>query len=283
MQLIDGKKLAAEVRRGVAEDAARFAERAGRPPVLAVVLAGEDPASKTYVRNKKRACRKTGIESREHLLPASATETELLELVAALNGDDAVDGILVQLPLPRQIDADAVIEAIDPAKDADGFHPVNLGRLLAGLPGPIPCTPRGCLRMIEHTRVPIAGARATVVGRSIIVGKPMAQLLTAAHATVTVCHSRTRDLAEEVGRADIVVAAAGAPGLIRGEWIRPGAVVVDVGTNRLDDGTFAGDVEFEAAAQRAGWISPVPGGVGPMTIASLLENTIAAARARLDR
>jgi methylenetetrahydrofolate dehydrogenase (NADP+)/methenyltetrahydrofolate cyclohydrolase len=280
MQLIDGKALAAQVHERVARGAAEFLERSGRQPVLTVVLVGDDPASATYVRNKKRGCRKVGIESREHLLPASTSQAELLDLVGALNGDPAVDGILVQLPLPKQIDPDAVIEAIDPAKDADGFHPANLGRLMAGRPGVVPCTPLGCLRMLEHTGVPLAGARAVVVGRSIIVGKPMAQLLTNAHATVTVCHTRTRDLPERIGEAEILIAAAGRPGMVRGDWIREGAVVIDVGTTRLESGELAGDVEFEAAARRAAWISPVPGGVGPMTIACLLENTLAAARAR---
>jgi methylenetetrahydrofolate dehydrogenase (NADP+)/methenyltetrahydrofolate cyclohydrolase len=280
MQLIDGKALAAEIRGKVKQGAAEFLERTGRQPALAVVLVGDDPASAVYVRNKKRGCREVGLESREHRLPATTGQAELLDLVRALNADPAVDGILVQLPLSKQIDPDAVIEAIDPAKDADGFHPSNLGRLMAGRPGVVPCTPLGCMRMLEHTGVPLAGARAVVVGRSIIVGKPMAALLTAANATVTVCHTRTRDLPDRVREAEILVAAAGRPGMIKGDWIREGAVVIDVGTNRLESGELVGDVEFEAAARRAAWLSPVPGGVGPMTIACLLGNTLAAARAR---
>jgi methylenetetrahydrofolate dehydrogenase (NADP+) / methenyltetrahydrofolate cyclohydrolase len=280
MQLIDGKELARGIRRGVKQTSREFFDEVGRAPVLSVVLVGEDPASQIYVENKKRACRRTEIESREHLLPASVESGELLSLIDRLNRDDEVDAILVQLPLPEQIDENEVIEAIDPAKDADGFHPVNLGRLLAGVDGAVPCTPTGCLRMIEHTGVDPAGKRAVVVGRSLIVGKPMAQLLLGADATVTVCHSRTAELAAEVSRAEIVIAAAGSPELIRGDWIREGAVVIDVGTNRREDGSWVGDVEFEAASRRAAWISPVPGGVGPMTIAMLMENTVAAARRR---
>lgn len=280
MSTINGKDLAAVVSGEVMVKAQRFLDEVGRKPALHVVLVGEDPASRIYVRNKKRACKRAGIDSIQHLLPASTTQAELLELIARLNGDEQVDGILVQLPLPEQIDENTIIEAVDPAKDADGFHPVNLGRLVAGRAGLVPCTPLGCMRMIKETGVSLAGKNAVVVGRSTIVGKPVAHLLLGEHATVTVCHSRTRDLAGVVSVADVLIAAVGRPEMIKGKWIKKGAVVIDVGINRLDEGKLVGDVEFEEAAQRAAWITPVPGGVGPMTIACLLENTLTAAFAR---
>jgi methylenetetrahydrofolate dehydrogenase (NADP+)/methenyltetrahydrofolate cyclohydrolase len=281
MQLLDGKKIAAAVRAEAATGAAGFQRDHGRRIALDVVIAGEDPASKIYVRNKKRACKKAGLISHEHKLPAETTAAELTALVRQLNEDDAVDGMIVQLPLPGGIDPDPILQLIDPAKDVDGFHPTNLGRLVSGLPCLVACTPQGCLRMIDETGVDLAGKHAVVVGRSTIVGKPMAHLLLGRHATVTICHSRTADLAAQVGAADVVVAAVGSPELIEGRWIKEGAVVIDVGMNRLDDGRLVGDVEFAAAAERASWITPVPGGVGPMTVACLIANTVAAARARV--
>jgi len=280
MQLLDGNALAKKVRAEVAVAAEAFAAQTGRRPGLHVVIVGEDPASEIYVRNKRRDCEKAGLASEEHRLPADTGLDALVGLVARLNADDRVDGLIVQLPLPPNLDVDAVIAAIDPAKDVDGFHPVNLGRLVAGTPGLVACTPSGCMRLLDEAGVKLAGADAVVVGRSTIVGKPMALLLLARHATVTVCHSRTRDLAAVVGRADVVVAAVGKPGMLRGEWVKPGAAVVDVGINRREDGTIVGDVGFAAAAERAAWLTPVPGGVGPMTRACLLENTIRAARRR---
>lgn len=278
--LIDGraisKRVLAEVRERVQACAAR-----GVTPTLAVVLVGEDPASQVYVRNKGRRAVDVGIATRDHRLAAESTTTEsLLALVAELSADPEVDGILVQLPLPAHVDADAVLLSIDPAKDVDGFHPDNLGRLMLGRPRFVPCTPAGCMRLIEEAGVDPAGKRALVVGRSTIVGKPMAQLLLAANATVTVAHSRTVDLAEEVSRAEILVAAVGRPRMIRGEWIRPGATVIDVGINRLDDGSLVGDVDFEGALARAGAITPVPRGVGPMTIAGLMRNVVTSAEHR---
>ena len=280
MSTINGKDLAAVVRGEVKVKAQRFLDEFGRKPALHVVLAGEDPASQIYVRNKKRACKRARVDSVQHLLPESTTQEDLLDLIARLNGDEQVDGILVQLPLPEQIDENTIIEAIDPRKDADGFHPVNLGRLVAGQAGLVPCTPLGCMRMIAETGVSLVGKNAVVVGRSTIVGKPVAHLLLGEHATVTICHSRTMDLAGVISEADVLIAAVGRPEMIKGEWIKKGAVVIDVGINRLDDGKLVGDVEFEEAAQRAAWITPVPGGVGPMTISYLLENTLTAAFAR---
>ncbi|MEM7158273.1 MAG: bifunctional methylenetetrahydrofolate dehydrogenase/methenyltetrahydrofolate cyclohydrolase FolD [Myxococcota bacterium] len=278
--IIDGKAISArvldEVRVRVEACAAR-----GVTPTLAVVLVGDDPASQIYVRNKGRRAAEVGIATRDHRLPADDTTTEsLLGLIAELNADAQVDGILVQLPLPSHIDSDAVLLAIDPAKDVDGFHPDNLGRLMLGKPRFVPCTPAGCMRLLEEAGCDPAGKRALVIGRSNIVGKPMAQLLLAAHATVTIAHSRTTDLAEEVSRADIVVAAVGRANLVQGEWIRPGATIIDVGMNRLDTGKLAGDVDFEAAKERAGAITPVPGGVGPMTIAGLMRNVVTSAEQR---
>jgi methylenetetrahydrofolate dehydrogenase (NADP+)/methenyltetrahydrofolate cyclohydrolase len=279
-KILDGKALAARIRAGLADEAKALASR-GVQPGLAVVLVGEDPASQIYVRNKTKACAEAGFRTFDHKLSADTSEAALLELVGALNADPKVDGILVQLPLPRQIDANKVLLAISPAKDVDGFHPDNLGRLLMGKPRFIACTPFGVIKLIEEAGVPIAGANAVVVGRSNIVGKPVAVLLTARDATVTLCHSKTRDLPQVVRGADILVAAIGKAEMVRGDWIKPGATVIDVGTNRLDSGKLVGDVEFAAAAERAGAITPVPGGVGPMTITMLMANTLESAKQRL--
>ncbi len=287
-RIIDGKAFAASLRERVAHGVARLREERGIIPGLAVVLVGDDPASRVYVRNKERMTREVGMRSLAHRLPGDVSEERLLALVDELDCDPAVHGILVQLPLPAHIDAAKVIAAIDPVKDVDGFHPVNAGLLMTGGRGMVPCTPLGCLMLIRSVREDLSGARALVVGRSNIVGKPMALLLMGENATVTIAHSRTRDLAEEVARAEILVAAVGRPQMIRGEWIRPGAIVVDVGINRVavlgqDEGRtrLVGDVEFESAAARAGAITPVPGGVGPMTIAVLLRNTLVAAHRQL--
>ena len=277
--LIDGKARAKALRGRIGQAVATLA----RAPGLAVVLVGEDPASAVYVCAKGRACQEVGIASFEHCLPADTTQAALLRLVAGLNADPAVDGILVQLPLPTHIDTDAVIDAIDPDKDVDGFHPVNAGRLTCGLPGFVPCTPLGCLMLLHDTLGDLSGLDAVVVGRSNIVGKPMAQLLTAANATVTIAHSRSRDLSALCRRADIVVAAVGRPEMIRGDWIKPGATVIDVGINRVSENEGAklvGDVAFEEVARHAAHITPVPGGVGPMTIACLLQNTLISAERR---
>ena len=273
---IDGKAIAATVREEVRARVRRLAER-GTSVGLATVLVGDDAASQTYVGSKQKACGEVGIRSFGHRLPATTTQAELLMLVRELGGNPDVDGILVQLPLPAGLDPQAVIEAIPPAKDVDGLHPVSQGRLMAGAPGLRPCTPLGVMRLLDEARVELKGARAVVIGRSLLVGKPVAFLLLERHATVTLCHSRTRDLGEEVGRADVVVAAAGQAGLVRGAWIRPGAVVIDVGMNRGADGKLCGDVEFAVARERAAAITPVPGGVGPMTVAMLLANTVTAA------
>jgi methylenetetrahydrofolate dehydrogenase (NADP+)/methenyltetrahydrofolate cyclohydrolase len=273
---IDGKAVAAAVRAEVRARAARLAER-GITVGLATVLVGDDPASKIYVGMKQKACAEAGMQSFGHTLPATTTQSELLALVCSLNANPGVHGILVQLPLPKGIDAQAVIETIDPVKDVDGLTPTSQGRLVAGMPGLRSCTPIGVMRLLDEVGTELKGARAVVVGRSVLVGKPMALLLLERHATVTMCHSRTRDLGDEIGRADVVVAAAGQAGLVRGEWIRPGAVVIDVGTNRGPDGKLRGDVEFEVARTRARAITPVPGGVGPMTVAMLLANTVTAA------
>lgn len=278
-QLIDGKAVAAKLRGEVATAAAALQLR-GIKPTLAVVLVGDDPASAVYVRSKTKAAREAGVEPRDHKLPATTTQAELLALVDQLNRDPDVDGILVQMPLPSQIDSDAIIRALDPAKDVDGLTATSLGYLAQGKPVFIPCTPKGCMRLLREIEVDPAGMRAVVLGRSLLVGKPISLLLQNANATVTMCHSRTRDLADEVRRADIVVAAIGKPEMVRGDWIREGAVVLDVGINRKPDGKLVGDVEFAAAADRARAITPVPGGIGPMTIACLLENTVEAARRR---
>jgi methylenetetrahydrofolate dehydrogenase (NADP+) / methenyltetrahydrofolate cyclohydrolase len=282
---IDGRAFAARLRERVAAAVPAFAAAAGRAPGLAVVLVGEDPASQVYVRSKGRSTTEAGMASFEHRLPDSVSQEELLALVDQLNGDDAVDGILVQLPLPAGIDDKAIVEAVDPAKDVDGFHPVNAGRLAVGEAGLVPCTPLGCLMLLKDRLGDLSGLEAVVVGRSNIVGKPMAQLLLAENCTVTIAHSRTRRLPDVVRRADIVVAAVGRPEMIRGDWLKPGATVIDVGINRLPpegEGKprLVGDVHFASAAEVAGAITPVPGGVGPMTIAVLLRNTLVAAQAR---
>jgi len=282
MALLDGKKLAKLIRRQVKEQVAGFVDRFARPPTLDVVLVGEDPASQIYVRNKARACRKAGLGHHEHHLPVDTPAEELFELVKKLNTDDRVDGVLVQLPLPKHIPPDVVISAINPQKDVDGFHPVNLGNLFAGKSGLRPCTPIGCMKLLDETGINLEGKNAVVVGRSNIVGKPMAIMLLERHASVTICHSRTEKLAHVVAEADVVVAAVGQPALIDGEWIKRGAVVIDVGMNRLEDGSLVGDVGFEIGASRASWITPVPGGVGPMTVACLISNTLQAAESRLE-
>ncbi len=273
---LDGRAIAARVRARVAAEA----RAAGLAPGLTVVIVGEDPASQVYVRNKAKAAAAAGFRAATIALPAETTEAALLPIIARLNADEEVDGILVQLPLPKHIRAEAVIEAIDPAKDVDGFHPVNAGRLAVGRPALVPCTPKGVMTLLAEAGVTLTGARAVVLGRSAIVGRPMAALLTAADATVTLAHSRTRDLAAECRRAEVLVAAVGRAEMVRGDWIAGGATVIDVGINRRPDGSLVGDVAFDEAAERAAWITPVPGGVGPMTIASLLENTLIAAKAR---
>ena len=275
-QILDGKALAAVVRGEVAVRTAALSA-AGIATGLAVVLVGDDPASAVYVRAKARDAREAGIVAFDHKLPADTSQAALLALVARLGADPAVHGILVQLPLPKHLDADAVINAIPPHKDVDGLHPESLGRLAQGKPSFVACTPAGCMRLLAHAGVTLAGARAVVLGRSVLVGKPMALLLANADATVTLCHSKTRDLPALVAEADVVVAAIGRPELVRGEWIKPGAAVIDVGINRTVDGKLIGDVEYGAAVTRAGVITPVPGGVGPMTRAYLLENTVRAA------
>jgi methylenetetrahydrofolate dehydrogenase (NADP+)/methenyltetrahydrofolate cyclohydrolase len=282
--VIDGKAAAADIRARVAARVPAFTAAAGRRPGLAVVLVGEDPASQVYVRSKGKATREAGMESFEHRLSADTSQDDLLALVARLNADDAVDGILVQLPLPRHINEQAVLAAIDPDKDVDGFHVVNAGRLAVGLPALVPCTPFGCLHLLKQQLGSLSGLDAVVIGRSNIVGKPMAQLLLAENCTVTIAHSRTRDLPDVVRRADIVVAAVGRPEMVKGDWLKPGATVIDVGINRLPGeggkGRLVGDVDFASASEVAGAITPVPGGVGPMTIAMLLRNTLVAAHAR---
>lgn len=278
-EIIDGKAVAARIRAGLATRVADLVARGSRPG-LAVVLVGDDPASHVYVRNKTTACADIGVRTFDHRLPATVTELELLALLDRLNRDPEVDGILVQMPLPQGLDGRRILLAIDPEKDVDGLHPDNLGRLLMGQPRFVACTPLGVMRLLDEAKTALAGADAVVVGRSNMVGKPMAALLMLADATVTVCHSRTRDLAERVGRADIVVAAVGRPQMIKGDWIKPGATVIDVGINRGSDGKLLGDVEFSPAAARARAITPVPGGVGPMTIAMLLANTLMSAARR---
>jgi methylenetetrahydrofolate dehydrogenase (NADP+)/methenyltetrahydrofolate cyclohydrolase len=274
-QILDGKSLAAELRAGVKRRVAVLAQRGMRPGV-AVVLVGENPASRLYVRNKTRACEEAGLHSRQIDLSASVAQGALIAEIEKLNADPAIHGILVQLPLPSHIDALRVQAAVSPAKDVDGFHVQSLGALVAGRPRFVPCTPAGIVRLMEHAGVPIAGRHAVIIGRSNIVGKPLALLLLARDATVTVCHSRTADLENLTRRADLLVAAAGRAKLVTGAMVKPGACVIDVGINRLADGSLAGDVDFAPAAEVAGWITPVPGGVGPMTIAMLLENCLVA-------
>jgi methylenetetrahydrofolate dehydrogenase (NADP+)/methenyltetrahydrofolate cyclohydrolase len=277
-RIIDGKAVAAAVRERVRGEVAAYEVEAGRVPTLATVIVGDDPASEIYIANKHRACEEAGMGSVHHGLDGETSEAELLELVAALGRDEEVDGILVQLPVPAQIDPDAVVGALDPAKDVDGLTPLNAGLLAHGTPGLVPCTPAGVMELLRHEGVELEGAEAVVVGRSKLVGVPVARLLLAANATVTVCHSRTRDLPATCRRADVLVAAVGVPRLLGADAIKPGSVVVDVGMNRSEDG-LCGDVDFEAASAAAA-ITPVPGGVGPMTIAMLLVNTLQAARAR---
>ena len=291
-RILDGKKLAEELRGTVKSGVTAFVQAHGRPPGLDVVLVGEDAASQVYTRNKEKTSNEVGMRGRLHRLPADASEDAVLELVRTLNADDAVDGILVQLPLPKHIDEGKVIDAIDPAKDVDGFHPTNAGLLAIGRidRALVPCTPRGCMHLLKLSGVNLVGARAVVLGRSNIVGKPVAQLLLAEHATVTIAHSRTKDLPGVCREADVLVAAVGKAEMVRGDWVKPGAVVIDVGINRIPDpskgegGTrLVGDVAFDEAKERAGAITPVPGGVGPMTIACLMESTLRAANARAHR
>jgi methylenetetrahydrofolate dehydrogenase (NADP+)/methenyltetrahydrofolate cyclohydrolase len=280
-ELIDGKALAKEVRAEVKARAEAFRATHNRAPGLHVVLVGDDPASHVYVRNKERAAEKVGIAGRVHRLPAETSEADLLALIFELNGDDDIDGILVQLPLPAHLHDQTIVDAIDPAKDVDGLHPFNAGLLAVGRKGLRPCTPSGCMRMLARIGCDPKGKRALVLGRSTLVGKPIAMMLLEKHATVTIAHSRTENLGDRVREADIVVAAVGRPNLVEGDWIKEGAVVIDVGINRLEDGTLTGDVDFAGASQRASYITPVPGGVGPMTIAMLLSNTVDAAEARI--
>lgn len=279
-QILDGKAISQELIAGVrARVDARVA--AGKPaPQLAVILVGSDPASQVYVGNKKRQCENAGIRSLAFDLPAETSEQELLDLVAKLNADDDVDGILVQLPLPKHLDGDKIIELIDPNKDVDGFHPYNIGRLTLKMPLLRPCTPRGVMTLLEKTGIDLVGKDAVVIGASNIVGRPQALELLLARATVTVCHSKTKDLAGKVRGADVVVAGVGIPNFVKGEWIKEGAVVIDVGINRLESGKLCGDVEFDTAKERASWITPVPGGVGLMTVATLMQNTIDACEKR---
>lgn len=279
-RIIDGKAAAAELRAEIGHEVAAL-KAAGKPsPGLHVVLVGEDPASKVYVASKEKLAAEIGMNSIAHRLPAETTEAALLAKIAELNSDDGVDGILVQLPLPKHIDTGRIIDAIDPAKDVDGLHPINAGLLAGGKNGLVPCTPLGCMLLLKQTLPSLSGLEAVVVGRSELVGRPVAQLLLQADCTVTIAHSRTRDLAAVVKRADIVVAAVGRPRMVKGDWLKPGATVIDVGINRMPDGKLAGDVDYAEAAQVAGAITPVPGGVGPMTIACLLRNTLTAYRAR---
>ncbi|MDR2876960.1 MAG: bifunctional methylenetetrahydrofolate dehydrogenase/methenyltetrahydrofolate cyclohydrolase FolD [Chromatiales bacterium] len=274
--ILDGKAIATALRAEIRERIAQRRAKGARPPGLAVVLIGKNPASEVYVANKRKACEDTGILSRAHDLPDTVSQQELIALIDELNADETIDGILVQLPLPAHIDSETVIERIRPDKDVDGFHPYNIGRLAVRLPLLRPCTPRGVMTLIAHTGVDLYGKEAVVVGASNIVGRPMALELLLAGATVTTCHRFTRDLATQVARAEILVVAVGKPGLVKGEWIRPGAIVIDVGMNRTADGRLTGDIEYETAAERAAWITPVPGGVGPMTVATLLQNTLQA-------
>jgi methylenetetrahydrofolate dehydrogenase (NADP+)/methenyltetrahydrofolate cyclohydrolase len=276
-QIIDGKALAAQLRQDIKQRVERRVAAGKRAPGLAVILVGENPASQVYVGSKRRGCEECGILSIAHDLPADASEERLLVLIDELNGDPTVDGILVQLPLPAHINEEAVIERIHPDKDVDGFHPYNIGRLTIQMPTLQPCTPRGVMTMLESTGVELAGLDAVIVGASNIVGRPMALELLLARCTVTVCHSRTKNLEEKVRGADLVVVGVGRPEMVKGEWIKPGAIVVDVGINRLESGRLVGDVEFDSAREKASWITPVPGGVGPMTVATLLQNTADAA------
>ncbi|MEJ2451631.1 MAG: bifunctional methylenetetrahydrofolate dehydrogenase/methenyltetrahydrofolate cyclohydrolase FolD [Gammaproteobacteria bacterium] len=277
-QIIDGKAIAAAIRGEIKAEIDRRREANQVLPGLAVVMVGEDPASAVYVRNKRKACEEVGIASIAYDLPASTSQQELVDLIDKLNADPKVNGILVQLPLPPHMDAETIIERIKPKKDVDGFHPYNIGRLALRMPVLRSCTPFGVITLLEHTGISTRGMDTLVVGASNHVGRPMGLELLLAGATVTTCHRFTRDLASHVARADLVVAAVGKPGIIKGEWIKPGAVVVDIGINRLPSGKLVGDIEFDSASQRAGWITPVPGGVGPMTVATLMQNTLEAMR-----
>jgi len=280
--ILDGKSVANKVKAEVKEQVDAFIAQHGRAPSLHVVLVGEDPASQVYVRNKGKAAKKVGIAGVTHTLPADTPQAVLMQLVSELNADPGVDGILVQLPLPKGLAEQPVLDLIDPGKDVDGLHAVNAGLLSAGRDALVACTPQGCMRLIAETGIALKGMDAVVVGRSNLVGKPVAQLLLQQHATVTIAHSRTRELDALCRRADVLVAAVGRAQMVKGDWIKPGAVVIDVGINRLDDGRLVGDVDFDGAKERASAITPVPGGVGPMTIAYLLQNTVLAAKARLS-
>jgi methylenetetrahydrofolate dehydrogenase (NADP+)/methenyltetrahydrofolate cyclohydrolase len=277
-QLIDGKALAGKVRKDIAAQITARREAGHRQPGLAVILVGDDPASGIYVRNKRIACEEVGIHSIYHHLPASTSEKELMDLITALNQDTLIDGILLQLPLPGHIDSERVLECITPEKDIDGFHAYNLGRLAQRRPLLRPCTPYGVMMLLDSIHAAYKASHAVIVGASNIVGRPMAFELLLAGSTITICHRFTKNLADFVKQADILVTAVGKPGIIHGEWIKPGAIVIDVGINRLKDGSITGDVEFEVAKERAAWITPVPGGVGPMTVATLLKNTLTAAK-----
>ncbi|SFV86827.1 Methylenetetrahydrofolate dehydrogenase (NADP+) / Methenyltetrahydrofolate cyclohydrolase [hydrothermal vent metagenome] len=279
MSIIDGKKIAQDLRNGISEQVARLE----RKPGLAVILVGDDPASAVYVRNKDNACKEVGFYSEKINKPVDITQAELLAEVERLNQDDKIDGILVQLPLPKHLDANQVIEAINPAKDVDGFHSENIGKLMQNKSNLRPCTPKGVMTMLAATGIDLVGKNCVVVGASNIVGRPMAMELLNARATVTICNSRTTNLSDKINDADILVVAVGCPKFIKGKWIKSGAVVIDVGINRLDDGSLSGDVDFDTAEKIAGWITPVPGGVGPMTIATLLENTLIAYTARINK
>jgi methylenetetrahydrofolate dehydrogenase (NADP+)/methenyltetrahydrofolate cyclohydrolase len=279
---IDGKTISAALEADLTQEVATLAPDAGRPPGLAVIIAGADPASELYVKRKIEACGRVGVRSFDFHLPPTATQADVLAVVQQLNDDPNVDGILVQLPLPGGVDSDAILSTIRPDKDVDGFHPINLGNLLIGRPGLTPATPTGVMELLKRYEIPLAGKDAVVIGRSVIVGKPMAMLLTNADATVTLCHSRTRDLADKIRAADLVVAAVGRPHMVTPDMIKPGAVVIDVGTNRLPDGKLAGDVHPDVA-NVAGWLTPVPGGVGPMTIGILLMNTVKAYRVHIAK
>lgn len=276
--LLDGKALATHIRQQLQQQVQTRLAQGLRPPGLAVVLVGNNPASQVYVRHKRNACAEIGVISTAYDLPQTSSQAELLDLLDQLNADETIDGILVQLPLPSQIDTETVIERIRPDKDVDGFHPYNVGRLALRLPLLRSCTPKGIMTLLNHTKIPLEGQDAIIIGQSNIVGRPMALELLAARCTITVCHSRTCNLAGKISQADIVVVAIGQANFVQGNWIKPGAVVIDVGMNRLSDGRLVGDVEFANAAKRASWITPVPGGVGPMTVASLLENTLQAAQ-----
>jgi len=278
-KVIDGKEISAKVKERVAGEVAAYVEAEGRTPTLATVIVGDDPASHIYVANKHKACEQVGIKSAHHGLPAETSQQELIDLVASLGIDDEIDGILVQLPPPDHIDADAVVAVINPKKDVDGLTPINAGLLAGGTPGLVPCTPAGVIEMLDHEGIELTGAEAVVVGRSNLVGKPVGSLLLGRNATVTTCHSRTRDLPAVCRRADVLIAAVGVPELLGADCIKPGATVIDVGMNRTDDG-LRGDVNYPEAAEIAGRISPVPGGVGPMTIAMLMVNTLTAAQNR---